>query len=110
MPRIRKLIQLSMLSVRNKMNAGHRKFSFEVFGYDFIIDSDFGVYLIEVNTNPCLELSSPLLENYIPKMLDGALTLTIDRVFDKGLVHKSLAQPEHEKVPARKTRWRRIKM
>lgn len=31
---------------------------FELFGYDFIIDADYDLWLIEVNTNPCLEESS----------------------------------------------------
>ncbi len=35
---------------------------FEIFGYDFIIDADYNTWLIEVNTNPCLEESSPLLQ------------------------------------------------
>ena len=36
--------------------------SFEIFGYDFMVDEDFKVYLIEVNTNPCLETAGcPLL-------------------------------------------------
>jgi hypothetical protein len=30
---------------------------FEIFGYDFMIDTDLRVYLIEVNTNPCLSTS-----------------------------------------------------
>lgn len=35
---------------------------FELFGYDFMIDDDMNVYLIEVNTNPCLDTSPcPLL-------------------------------------------------
>jgi D-alanine-D-alanine ligase-like ATP-grasp enzyme len=33
----------------------------EIFGYDFILDSDLKTWLIEVNTNPCIEESSPLL-------------------------------------------------
>lgn len=37
-----------------------------------MIDSEFRVYLIEVNTNPCLEASSPLLGRIIPSMLDSA--------------------------------------
>ncbi len=37
-----------------------------------MFDADFKVYLIEVNTNPCLEASSPLLGRIIPAMLDSA--------------------------------------
>ena len=36
----------------------------------FMIDEDFTVYLIEVNTNPCLETNSPVLNRLIPTMLD----------------------------------------
>ena len=40
---------------------------FEIFGYDFMIDDDLDVYLIEVNTNPCLEtVSCPLMQRLIP--------------------------------------------
>jgi len=38
-----------------------------------MIDEDFKVYLIEVNTNPCLEITSTLLARIIPNMLDNAL-------------------------------------
>ena len=35
---------------------------FELLGYDFMIDEEMNVYLIEVNTNPCLDTSPcPLL-------------------------------------------------
>lgn len=38
------------------------------------------MWLIEVNTNPCIEESSPLLEMLIPRMLNDAFKLTIDKV------------------------------
>ena len=39
-----------------------RHHSFEIFGYDFMLDHDFRVYLIEVNTNPCIETAQcPIL-------------------------------------------------
>ena len=47
--------------------------TFELFGMDYMIDEDFKVYLIEVNTNPCLELSSTLLARLIPNMIDDVL-------------------------------------
>jgi tubulin polyglutamylase TTLL1 len=36
---------------------------------DFMIDEDFHPWLIEINTNPCLELSCPLLGRIIPGMV-----------------------------------------
>ena len=54
-----------------------------MFGYDFILDEDFNVWLIEVNTNPCLEESSQLLKELLPRMVEDMLKLTIDQVFPK---------------------------
>ena len=56
---------------------------FELFGLDFIIDDSFRPWLIEVNTNPCLEESSQILRRLIPRMLDDMLKLTLDKVFGK---------------------------
>lgn len=60
-----------------------------MFGYDFLVDSDYESWLIEVNTNPCLEESSPLLQVLIPRMINDAMKLTIDQVFlpRKGQFH-----------------------
>lgn len=46
-----------------------------------MLDADFNSWLIEVNTNPCLEESSKLLESLIPRMVDDLFKLTIDKVF-----------------------------
>lgn len=70
-----------MLSVKNKLNLNDRKYTFEIFGYDFFIDAEFNIWLIEVNTNPCIEESSPLLAMLIPRMIDDALKLTLDLIF-----------------------------
>lgn len=46
-----------------------------------MIDDEFKVYLIEVNTNPCLELSSPLLARLIPTMVENCLRIAVDPLF-----------------------------
>jgi hypothetical protein len=46
-----------------------------------MIDTYGGIWLIEINTNPCLDESSPLLQHLIPRMIDDALRLTLDKVF-----------------------------
>lgn len=46
-----------------------------------MIDSMLKPWLIEVNTNPCLEESSKLLGKLIPRMLDDAFKLTLDVLF-----------------------------
>jgi hypothetical protein len=43
-----------------------------------MIDDQFKVFLIEANTNPCLELSCPLLSRIIPQMLESAFRIAID--------------------------------
>jgi tubulin---tyrosine ligase len=52
--------------------------SFEIFGFDFIVDSDYRTWLIEVNTNPDLSTSSSVLKKLVPRMVNDALKLTID--------------------------------
>ena len=54
---------------------------FEIFGYDFILDENYRPYLLEFNTNPGLEISSPLISQLVPRMIDDAFKLTIDEEF-----------------------------
>ena len=37
-----------------------------------MIDSNYNVWLIEVNTNPCLETACPVLNKIIPKFVENA--------------------------------------
>ena len=55
--------------------------SFELFGFDFLVDINLKVWLIEVNTNPCLEESCKILTIYLHRMINDALKLTVDLTF-----------------------------
>ena len=48
-------------SVKRKIDPAKRKGTFEILGYDFMVDYDMSVWLIECNSNPCFEESSKIL-------------------------------------------------
>ena len=83
MPSIKDFITLNLESVKKKLKYGKGGSCFELFGYDFIIDGDYNPWLIEVNTNPCLEESSQLLCKYMPRMVNDMLKLTLDVAFSQ---------------------------
>ena len=72
-PKMRNLAADSIKAVSRKMDPARRNCSFEIFGYDFMVDEDLKPWLIEVNTNPCLELASPYLARLIPAMLENSI-------------------------------------
>lgn len=67
----------------NRLNPQGKKHQFEIFGYDFMIDSNLVPWLIEINTNPCLEETSKILSKLLPRMLNDAFKLTLDVQFPR---------------------------
>ncbi|KAJ1457766.1 tubulin-tyrosine ligase family-domain-containing protein [Pelagophyceae sp. CCMP2097] len=79
LPRIRELVALTAAAARESLNP-HGRRGFELLGYDFMLDDDLNVYLIEINSNPCLELVCPMLEETLPKMISDVLKVGLDAV------------------------------
>ena len=76
------IIEMTLQCVDNgKLNPNNKKHTFEIFGYDFMVDKNLKPWLIEVNTNPCLEETSQLLKQLLPRMLDDAFKHTMDFIF-----------------------------
>ena len=71
-PQIKKLISDTYKSVCFKMDCDRLNNQFEILGYDFMLDDNFKLSLIEVNTNPCLETDSPLLSRIIPELIEAS--------------------------------------
>lgn len=46
-----------------------------------MVDSLFKPWLIEINTNPCLELTSPVLHRIIPRMIENVFRIAIDPIY-----------------------------
>ena len=56
----------------------HRHNSHELYGYDFMIDEDLNVYLIEVNASPALDYSTKITERLVKAMVKNLIELVID--------------------------------
>ena len=69
------------LSTKKTLNPHKRKNCFEFFGVDFLIDEDFRVWLIEVNTNPYLGIPNSYIRGLLPKMIDDMFDLVLDPIF-----------------------------
>lgn len=70
------------LSAKNSMNPSKRRNCFEFFGFDFMIDEDFRIWLIEANTNPYIGIHNTSMKNVLPDMLDGLYKIVLDPVFE----------------------------
>lgn len=81
LPKIKELVKDSIKCSFTKIDPNRRLNCFEILGYDFMIDSQFKPWLIEVNTNPCLELSSSLLGVLIPAMVENSIKIAVDPLF-----------------------------
>lgn len=54
---------------------------FELFGFDFMIDSKGNPFLIEVNTNPSLDQTNNYLTKLIERMINDLLRVTVDKLY-----------------------------
>lgn len=64
-----------------QLNPNKRKNCFEFLGYDFLIDEDFRLWVIEVNTNPYFGVPNVFIADLLPKMMDDLLELVVDPTY-----------------------------
>jgi len=81
LPKIKQSVKDTFMCAFDRLNPSNKDNCFELFGFDFMVDEEFKVYLIEVNTNPCLETPCSLLSSIISNLLDHTFKLTIDVLF-----------------------------
>lgn len=86
LPKLVGIIQTSIAAAAESLLAGlgaaNIDRSFELLGYDFMVrEDDFGPTLIEINSNPCLEYVSPMIENIISSMLSGVFMTAVDPLY-----------------------------
>ena len=47
----------------------HRKNSWELYGFDFMVDDEYNAWLIEINSSPACDYSTKVTEVYVQKAL-----------------------------------------
>ena len=55
-PRLKDIARWSLLCASEMVE--HRKNSFELFGFDYMIDNDYNAWLIEINSSPACDYST----------------------------------------------------
>jgi len=94
-PKIVRIVRITAGAAKPKFNMMKTKNCFEIFGYDFMIDEKFNPFLIEINTNPGFEISSPLIDMLLPRLIDDAFKLTIDSHFSDSNIFINIPSKFH---------------
>ncbi|XP_030623588.1 protein polyglycylase TTLL10 [Chanos chanos] len=85
--RMQQVMMQCFLAVKAKLD---RKLGyFDLIGCDFLIDEDFKVWLLEMNSNPALHTNCEVLREVVPSTVTETLDLTLE-IFHKRLSGTSL--------------------
>ena len=98
MPRIKDIVIDTFLSVRTEMNPNRRQNVFELFGFDFLLDEDFRLWLIECNTNPYLGTPCAFMKEMLPKMMNDMFKIVVDPIYAPKIVPHPNRENEFELI------------
>jgi hypothetical protein len=74
--RINEVMKLTFLQIRDRLD---RKFgSFELFGFDFMLDKACNPQLLEINVNPALFLDTEVQAAIIPSLIKDICNMALD--------------------------------
>ena len=73
---MKQIVAWSTMSVQDMVQ--NRKRSCELYGYDFMVDSNLDVFLIEVNSSPACDYSTKVTEKLVKEMLPDAIKVVVD--------------------------------
>ena len=81
-PRMRDIARWSLMCASECIE--HRKNSWELYGFDFMVDDSYNAWLIEINSSPACDYSTTVTERYVKKALVELLSVTLDvRAWDQ---------------------------
>jgi hypothetical protein len=69
---MKRIMNIAMKATLGQLTRKHKHQCFEIYGFDFLLDRELNVRLIEANCNPAITEDCPLLAELIPKMLSNS--------------------------------------
>jgi hypothetical protein len=83
-PKIKQLVTVALRSAQNEIK--NRKSSFELYGFDVVLDDRLEPWLLEINLSPDLRGTTPVKAAVSHALVEDMLTLTLDLGLD--VLHK----------------------
>jgi hypothetical protein len=75
-PRMKEIAIYSLMCASEAIE--HRKNSWELYGFDYMIDANYNTWLIEINSSPACDYSTKVTERYVQKALVELLSVVLD--------------------------------
>ena len=75
-PDMKKICTYSLQAAQDLVEG--RKNSHELFGYDFMVDENYNTWLIEVNSSPAMDYSTPITERLVKQVLPDTIKVVFD--------------------------------
>lgn len=74
-----KIMQTIILSLESAKDlVVNRKNSHEVYGFDLMVDNNYNVWLLEINSSPTMEYSTSITEKYVKIMQDDLIKVVLE--------------------------------
>ncbi|EGR30770.1 tubulin-tyrosine ligase family protein, putative [Ichthyophthirius multifiliis] len=75
-PKLKQIIIYSLKSCQDQVSG--RKNSMELVGYDFMIDSQYQPWLIEINSSPSMDYSTSITKDLVQRVLKDTVKVVVD--------------------------------
>lgn len=97
---IKKIVTRCFDSTFDILEKQKRCYNFELFSFDLIMDENFKLWLLEVNSGPSLEGTNEYSNHFMARMADDAFKMTIDQYFWKSSGYtRDFVYPVHPLAP-----------